>query len=130
MSTPVQTVEGIISVEAVSKLIQLPYSTFPVLNSAGNIVGMIPKNFLIVLIEYHHWLDESKLTAKQKAKLPRMYRRSSFSGDTSILDTRGGQTVVNDPWFTKEFNAEEIEQFKKQKTAMREAEQEQINAMN
>jgi hypothetical protein len=90
---------------------------------------MIPKNYLIVLIEYHHWLDESKLTAKQKAKLPRMYRRSSFTGDTSVMETRAGQTIANDPWFTKEFNAEEVEEFKKQKTALRVAEQQQIDAM-
>lgn len=30
---------------------------FPVMNSSGNMIGIIPKNFMIVLIENHHWVD-------------------------------------------------------------------------
>ena len=101
----------------------MPFSTFPVLNSSGNIVGIIPKNYLIVLIEYHHWLDESKLTNRQKAKLPRMFRRSSFVGDQpSTMDaTAQARTMSQDGWFTKEFNPQQVENFKKQKTLMMQA---------
>jgi hypothetical protein len=50
---------------------------FPVLNSAGNMVGLIPKNFLIVLLKHHHFMDESKLNERQIAKLPRLYTKLS-----------------------------------------------------
>ncbi|MFO0117079.1 MAG: hypothetical protein ACK521_05510 [bacterium] len=77
MASPVVTLEGIISVDYLQNILQQPFSSFPVLNSAGNIVGIIPKNFLIALVKNHFWLDESKLTERQKLKLPRMYRKLS-----------------------------------------------------
>lgn len=48
-------VEGVISVERISQVINSEFSMFPVLNMAGNVMGIIPRNFLIVLIERHHW---------------------------------------------------------------------------
>ena len=57
MASPVYTVEAIISVQYLIDILQQPFQTFPVLNSSGNIVGLIPKSFLIVLIENHHWVD-------------------------------------------------------------------------
>jgi predicted transcriptional regulator len=62
MSTLVLTVEGIVSVEYLVDILQKPFSQYPVMNSAGNIVGMMPKNFLIVMIENHHWMNLKKLT--------------------------------------------------------------------
>ena len=40
-------------------------------------VGLIPKNFLIVLLKHHHFMDESKLNERQIAKLPRLYTKLS-----------------------------------------------------
>lgn len=74
MSAPVICIEGIISVEYLIDILQKPFNSFPVLNSAGNIVGMMPKNFIIVLIENHHWIDPNKLTNQQKLKLKNMYQ--------------------------------------------------------
>ena len=59
---------------------------FPVLNSAGNMVGMIPKNFLIVLVKNHFWVDESQLTEKQKLKLPRLYRTLSGNANPNNME--------------------------------------------
>jgi CBS domain containing-hemolysin-like protein len=73
MTPLVLTVEGIVSVEYLKDILQKPFSMFPVLNSAGNIVGMMPKNILIVLIENQHWLDLKKLTQQQRQKLAKMY---------------------------------------------------------
>jgi hypothetical protein len=73
MSTLVLTVEGIVSVEYLVDILQKPYSQYPVLNSAGHIVGMMPKNFLIVLIENHHWVNLKLLTSEQRSKLSKMY---------------------------------------------------------
>lgn len=64
MSAPVLTIEGIISVEYLVDVLKKPFNTLPVLNSAGNIVGMMPKNFLIVLIENRHWVNLEKLSTQ------------------------------------------------------------------
>ena len=53
-------VEGISSVRRLSEVINTPFNTFPVLNMAGNVMGMIPKNFIIVLIERLHWYELKK----------------------------------------------------------------------
>jgi hypothetical protein len=34
---------------------------------------MMPKNFLIVLIENHHWVNLKLLTSEQRSKLSKMY---------------------------------------------------------
>lgn len=73
MSPLVLTVEGICSVEYLRDILKKPYNTYPVLNSAGNIVGLMPKSFLIVLIENHHWVDTKMLTYAQRKKLVELY---------------------------------------------------------
>ena len=60
------TVEGIITVEYLMTVLKKTFSMFPVLNRAGNLVGMIPKNFIIVLLENHHFYDVSLLDENQK----------------------------------------------------------------
>jgi CBS domain-containing protein len=62
MTPLVLTIEGIVSVEYLVDILQKPFSQYPVINSAGNVVGMMPKSFLIILLENHHWLDQTKLT--------------------------------------------------------------------
>ena len=77
------TVEGIIAVEHLISLLQEPFSSFPVLNSAGNMVGIISKNFIIKLIELKHFVNIDKLNIQQKGRLPKVFRRS-----TSNIDLR------------------------------------------
>ena len=105
MSHNPTTVEGIIAVTYLTKLLQSGFSTFPVMNSAGNIVGVIPKNFIIVLIENHHWVDVNQLDSYQKSKLPKMFRRSS----SDLQDEMGpGAPIHDDDWFQeKDFRGEE-----------------------
>lgn len=91
------TVEGIIAVQYLTKLLQSGFSSFPVMNSSGNIVGVIPKNFLIVLIENHHWVDVTKLDTYQRGKLPRMFRRSSSSN--LLQADMGPKAPQHDDWF-------------------------------
>ena len=67
------------------------------MNSAGNIVGVIPKNFIIVLIENHHWVDVNQLDSQQRRRLPKMFRRSStvnMEDDVAAAD--------RDDWFTED----------------------------
>ena len=89
MSSPVLTVEGIISVEYLVDILTKPFSTYPVLNSAGNFVGMIPKNFLIVLIENHHWVDLRKLDPEKREKLIKMYKQVRRSSEFDQQNLRG-----------------------------------------
>ena len=93
------TVEGIISVEHLMSLLKHPFSSFPVLNSSGNIVGVISKNFIIKLIELKHFVDTSKLDMQKRNKPPKIFRRS-----TSGLDQRPPlqSMTESEPWFEEE----------------------------
>ncbi len=64
MTQLVVTVEGIVSVEYLRDILKKPFNVYPVLNSAGNIVGIMPKSFLIILIEMHQWVDTNMLNSK------------------------------------------------------------------
>lgn len=77
MSNLVLTVEGIVSVEYLRDILKKPYNVYPVLNSAGNIVGMMPKSFLIVLIENHHWVETKMLTYTQRKRLVEVYSNAA-----------------------------------------------------
>jgi len=77
MSNLVLTVEGIVSVEYLRDILKKPFNAYPVLNSAGNIVGMMPKSFLIVLIENHHWVETKMLSYTQRKKLIEMYSNAA-----------------------------------------------------
>ena len=89
------------------------------MNSAGNIVGVIPKDFIIVLIENHHWVDVNQLDSQQRRRLPRMFRRSS----TANLDDDAGEADRGD-WFTEDTVktdpklVEDSKQVTKQESAM------------
>ena len=98
MSTNTVTVEGIIAVTYLQKLLQSGFSSFPVMNSAGYIVGIIPKNFIIVLIENHYWVDVNKLDATARKKLPRMFRRSSSN---NLEGEMGPGAYSHDEWFNE-----------------------------
>lgn len=92
MSPLVLTVEGICSVEYLRDILKKPYNMYPVLNSAGNIVGLMPKSFLIVLIENHHWVDTKMLTYTQRKKLLEMY---SSAANAQRDKLRLSQSIMN-----------------------------------
>jgi hypothetical protein len=94
-------------------------------------VGMIPKNFLITLIKHHFWLDETQLSERQKAKLPRMYRKLSefgLTGDQLMqnleeqnldfevtrrkAERTAKPTITQNDWFMREFDKEEVKEYK------------------
>lgn len=85
MSPLVLTCEGIVSVDYLTSILQKPFSQYPVLNSKGNIVGMIPKNFLIVIVENHHWMNLGRLNDLQKTKLSKMYASVAMA---QVRDTK------------------------------------------
>jgi chloride channel 7 len=46
-----QLVESVCTVERLSEVLQAGFNTIPVANMHGSIIGMVPKNFVITLIE-------------------------------------------------------------------------------
>ena len=45
-------------VERLAEVCSNSFNTIPVVNMAGRIIGLIPRNFVIVLLENHVWYDE------------------------------------------------------------------------
>lgn len=50
-----QVVESVCSVKRLAEVCKLPFNSIPVVNMSGRLIGLIPKNFVIVLIEQHAW---------------------------------------------------------------------------
>lgn len=59
------TCRNIETVENIKTALLSSHHGFPVMNSKGNVVGLIPKNFLIVLIKNKAWYIWDKDTALQ-----------------------------------------------------------------
>jgi len=59
------TCRNIESVENIKSALLSSHHGFPVMNSRGNVVGLIPKNFLIVLIKSKAWYIWDKESALQ-----------------------------------------------------------------
>ena len=55
MATNLITLRNIETVENIKTALTTSHHGFPVLNSNGNVVGLIPKNFLIILIKNKAW---------------------------------------------------------------------------
>lgn len=71
-------VEGVSSVKRISEVLQTSCHSFPVLNMSGNIIGIIPKNFLIVLVERHHWYHHHEHKHGEGKQPTQHYRTSDF----------------------------------------------------
>lgn len=90
-------VEGIASVSRIAEIIKDDkYNMFPVLNMAGNIFGLIPKNFLVILVEHHNWYrapegkDVTELYATHKKADPGSSQVSEANpeSDQKLLDSQ------------------------------------------
>jgi hypothetical protein len=81
-------VEGVSTVKRISEVLQTNMSSFPVLNMAGNIIGLIPKNFLIVLVERHHWYIHKAKECKDSAH--QHYRTSDYRHSVNEAGTPAG----------------------------------------
>jgi hypothetical protein len=51
-------VESVTTVEKLTEVLDSHYSTIAVVNLFGSLIGLIPKNFVIVLLENHWWYEE------------------------------------------------------------------------
>lgn len=57
-----EVVESVCSVDRLIQVLQGRFSTIPVVNMHGSLIGLVPKHFIIVLIENHCWYEHSRTT--------------------------------------------------------------------
>ena len=50
MAKNVISLSGVVTVKKVYEALKSPHHGFPIINMSGEVIGLIPKNFLIVLI--------------------------------------------------------------------------------
>lgn len=55
MSKKVISLGGVSTVKKIHEALKSPHHGFPVLNMENQVIGLIPKNFLIVLIKERAW---------------------------------------------------------------------------
>jgi hypothetical protein len=53
-----EVIESVTTVEKLTEVLNSHYSTIAVVNLYGSLIGLIPKNFVIVLIENNWWYEE------------------------------------------------------------------------
>ena len=51
-------VESVCSVGRLADVCKKDYHSIPVVNMAGKLIGLMPKSFIIVLVENHVWYDK------------------------------------------------------------------------
>lgn len=76
MASPVLCTEGVPTVHSIIRMLKTTHSAFPVLNIQGNVVGIIPKNFIIILLERQMWYDQTEEVKGRRVSMH--YRRSSM----------------------------------------------------
>jgi len=52
-----QVVESVCTVERLSQVLKMDFNTIPICNMYGTVIGLVPKHFIIVLIENHMWYE-------------------------------------------------------------------------
>lgn len=52
-----EVVESVCTVDRLIEALANPFSTIPVVNMHGSLLGLVPKHFIIVLIENFNWYE-------------------------------------------------------------------------
>lgn len=94
--TQVEVVESVCSVERLHEVCQMSFNTIPVVNMAGRVIGLIPKSFIVVLIENHWWYNEDITIKRHKTQVTNFYR-TAMSRQESIRLSQRDQTSEKDP---------------------------------
>lgn len=63
----IEVVESVCQVDRLQEVCSMGFSSIPVVNMAGRIIGLIPANFVITLIEHHQWYAEEKIKGGSEA---------------------------------------------------------------
>lgn len=55
-----EVVESVCAVSRLMDVLSGTFSSIPVVNMHGALIGLVPKHFVIVLIQHHSWYESSK----------------------------------------------------------------------
>ena len=90
----------------------MEFTSIPVVNMAGKIIGMISKNFIITLVENHAWY-EHELVGRDSREVTSFYkthtlRQESLSLSAASPKNKGGlnSSPNNSPSLPVFFNSE------------------------
>ena len=67
------------SVERLAQVLAQPFSTIPIVNRKGKLIGTIPKQFIIVLLEHHAFYEYSYVEVTKKIEQNGLKMRQSVS---------------------------------------------------
>lgn len=68
MSKHLITIPSISDTASIKKALDSEHNAFPVLNTAGNLVGMMPKNILNIITAQKLWYDTRRLSIASRKK--------------------------------------------------------------
>lgn len=82
--------ESVCSVERLSEACSFEFHSIPVVNMAGRIIGIIPKSFIVVLIENHWWYQAKKVQHEEVTSFyaSAMHRQDSRNGSWTVESPR------------------------------------------
>lgn len=91
----IEVVESVCQVDRLAEVCSMGFSSIPVVNMAGRIIGIIPRNFVIVLIENHVWYDKDvkgdeqfEMSEGKGRALSHVYRTAMNRQDSARLSDR------------------------------------------
>lgn len=77
MAKNIVTVQRVDSLENISKVCTTSHHSFPVMNAAGKMIGMIPKNFIITLLQNRGYYIQDEVDGYQGKATQRAQRKQS-----------------------------------------------------
>lgn len=79
----IEVVESVCQVQRLSEVCTMGFSSLPIVNMAGRIIGLIPVNSVIVLIENHMWYEPEE-KENRPTETVSMYYRSAMKRHNSM----------------------------------------------
>lgn len=80
MASNLVTLQRVDTLENIAKALNSGHHSFPVLNAAGNLIGMIPRNFIIVLLQNKGYYNKDVISEQAMIdnKLEAKFDKESF----------------------------------------------------
>ena len=97
--------------ERLGEVIKMGFNSTPVVNMAGKIIGLIPSNFIIVLIENHAWY-EYELVGRDSREVTSFYKTHTLRQESLSLSAKSptnkglNASPANSPTLPIFFNSE------------------------
>jgi len=91
MSKELVTLPSIANMDACKKALQTDHNNFPVLNTAGKLVGLIPKSFVIKIIEKKAFYDKERTDRSGMVEEDKLNEiLADNNGTEPLIDTNDG----------------------------------------